>query len=302
MDRASKRVVETGLFAWPVTLCMSAPLRVRSVIGFDQPGSIGFKMKIAQAWADAFELVDSDVHVHGLVDIRHLAGIDPLALQSFTAKQANRWSRMPLPGVGADREPSDSGRCGPVESQPSLQLSPGVDEMTPVGRNLPVSFLLLVFMRWPPHDVAPVHTDDSGRGRSRLQSLLEALFTHANLDDGASRDSNNPDLIRPDVRLGTPQRLPQAMTQAQSMQLAWLAERARKTDCCFGLEHRQIGSLVAWSASLTDTLDQVIESLDYSYDGFWRPQDHIKTITDQVSLAQATGRMCLAPAVNTLSH
>jgi hypothetical protein len=80
-----------------------------------------------------------------------------------------------------------------------------------------------------------------------------------------------------------------------------MAERARKTDCSFDLEHRQVGSLLAWSASLTDNQDEVIAKLQYGYDGFWRPQCHVQTIAEQVGLAQATGQMC-TESLKPLTH
>ena len=50
--------------------------------------------------------------------------------------------------------------------------------------------------------------------------------------------------------------------------------------------------MLAWSASLADNQDDVLAKIDYAYDGFWRPQCHVQTIAEQVSLAQATGQMC----------
>ena len=188
--------------------------------------------------------------------------------------------------------PAPDGLCRSVDLRPSLPLSDTVGEMVPVGRNQPVAYLLIALVRWPIHDVTPAYFDSRGCGRSRLQNLLEAFFTHVNPGARSPGDVHIPDVIRPHVRLGTPNRLNEAITQAQWMQLAWMAERARKTDCSFDLEHRQVGSLLAWSASLTDSQDELIAKLDYSYDGFWRPQCHVQNIAEQVSLAQATGQMC----------
>lgn len=173
--------------------------------------------------------------------------------------------------------------------------------MVSVGRNLPATFLLLAFVRWEPREVPPAVTDNLAHSTARLQNLLQALFTHSNPGWTESASVTSPSVIRSEVRLGKPQHLHEAMTQAQSMQMAWMAERARKTDCCFDLEHRQVGSLMAWSATLTDILDEVIAKLDYSYDGFWRPQCHVQYITEQVSLAQATGQMC-TESPNPLTH
>lgn len=292
LDRASKQVVNTGLFTWPIALCMSGPLRVRSSVDFCQRDSVEFKKELSEAFALALDVPLLDVNVLGLVDIRHLVGIDPLSLQTYIGRQANYWSRNCSHAERPTQVPSSLGRCGSVDLRPSLPLSDTVGEMVPVGRNQPVAYLLLALVRWPVHDVTPTSFDSRGSGKNRLQNLLEAFFTHANPGARSPGDVHIPAVIRPHMRLGSPTRLNEATTQAQWMQLAWMAERARKTDCSFALEHRQVGSLLAWSASLADNQDDVLAKIDYAYDGFWRPQCHVQTIAEQVSLAQATGQMC----------
>lgn len=301
LDRANRQVVNAGLFAWPMTLCMSAPLRVRSSVDFEQHDCVGFKTELSQAFALALDVPLMDVNALGLVDMRHLVGIDPLTLQFYTGKQANQWSRKQSHAEPTTQVPDPLGSRASVDSRPSLPLSDTVGEMVPVGRNLPVAYLLLALVRWPLHDVTSAYSDSRRCGKTRLQNLLEAFFTHAKSGERALCDVHTHDLIRPHVRLGTPKRLNDATTQAQGMQLAWMAERARKTDCRFELEHRQVGSLMAWSATLTDTQDEVVANLEYAYDGFWRPHCHVQTITEQVSLAQATGQMC-AESPNPFTH
>ena len=300
LERSSRRVVQAALLAWPVALCMSGPLRVRGYIHFGHSESAGLKSELARAWAAAFDVAESDVEIHGLVDVRQLAGIDPLALQSFTGKEVNRWSRLQPNEIASDPVPLQLGYCKDSQADQSGGAR-GAAEMVSVGRNLPATFLLLAFVRWEPREVPPAVTDNLAHSTARLQNLLQALFTHANPGWSESASLTSPPVIRSEVRLGKPQHLHQAMTQAQSMQLAWMAERARKTDCSFDLEHRQVGSLMAWSATLTDTLQDVIAKLDYSYDGFWRPECHVQDITGQVSLAQATGQMC-TESPNPLTH
>ena len=290
LERSSRRVVHAGLFAWPVALCMSGSLRVRSDIHFGDPESSGLKAEMARAWAAAFDLAELDVEIHGLVEARQLVGINPLALQSFTGKEVNRWSRLQPNEVASDPVPPQLGHCKDGHADDSGWAG-GAVEMVSVGRNLPVAFLLLAFVRWEPHEVPPAVADNRAHSTARLQNLLQALFTHADPGCSDSASVTSPPVIHSEVRLGKPQHLHETLTQAQWMQLAWMAERARKTDCSFDLEHRQVGSLMAWSATLTDTSDEVIARLDYSYDGFWRPQCHVQVITEHVSLAQATGQM-----------
>ena len=299
LDSSRQRVVQTGLYAWPVALCMAEHLRVRSYFGLDSRHSSGLKTELSLAWARALGVTASDVVVHGFIDVRHLAGAAPLAVQSFMGKQCHRASHIPALPAGAK----------PVLTTPHSErdawgalLHPECEELTAVGRSHPVAFLLMAFVSWHPHTAAPVCNDSRGSSALRLQSLLQAMFTHeSHCPDGSAKPGASH-LIQPEVRSGTPQRLHEAMTQAQWMQLAWMAERARRTDCSFELEQRQSGSLLTWSAKLTDAFDQVSAGLEYTYDGFWRPASHVQAIAEQVSLAQATGQMHCDNPLQTFVH
>jgi hypothetical protein len=300
-DTSSGRVVQARLLGWPIALCMSQTLKVRGYFQIDPLESAGLKAELAQSWADALELGTTDIEIHGLVDVRYLAGTNPLAVQAFVAKEVNGWSRR-VPGQMAPASAPSQTRCGSNEAPYGVFPSPRAAEMSLVGPELPVAFVLLAFVRWEPREHPPVYCDKAGRPSARLQSLLQALFTHATPAETETGIANATSMVRPDIRLGRIQDLHDAMTQAQWMQLAWMAQRARKTDCSFALEHRQVGSLMAWSATLTDQSDQTVATLEYSYDGFWRPQDHVQVIADHVSLSQATGQMLAEQTASPLSH
>jgi hypothetical protein len=181
-------------------------------------------------------------------------------------------------------------------------VSPKAELLTSIGPNTPVSFLLTAFVSWDCDAPPPVWCDPDGRTALRLASLLEALFTHTLPSRNGQPDSEMQARIRSDVRLGHPQPLHEAMTQAQWMQLAWMAERARKTDCSFRLDHHQDTGILTWSASLSDESESELARVTYCYDGFWRPASHVQTVIDQVSLAQATGQMRTDPSKHSLTH
>lgn len=77
------------------------------------------------------------------------------------------------------------------------------------------------------------------------------MFTHQNQGLAGSFKPSVTNQVHPEARLGKPQRLHDAITQVQWMQLTWIAERARKTDCSFDLVVEQSGTLLTWTAKLT---------------------------------------------------
>jgi hypothetical protein len=294
-----QRIVQTGFYAWPVAICMAQNLRVRSHFHFDVPQSIGLKAELALAWASALGIAASDIALHGVVDVRHLAGVTPLALQSFMRKstQGKVQYESSLHNMGAM-----TGAPATDEDPWALLVAAQTQLLSAVGPNNPVAFLLTAFVSWD-HDAAePVWRDPHGAIAQRLQALLQALFSHVLPSPVGPLSIEAQAPIRAEVRLGQPSKLHDAITQAQWMQLAWLAERARKTDCSFRLDHRQDVNVLTWSASLSDEFESEIARVGYSYDGFWRPASHVQTVIDQVSLAQATGQMRTDSTLAALPH
>jgi hypothetical protein len=298
LEPGSMRVVQTGLYAWPVAICMPQQLKVRSCFQSDSRDSAGLTAALSRVWAKSLGATATDVQIHGFVDVRLVAGANPLAVQAFVGKQIQHTSRCAAQPIRVDA------KLGSEAAHDAWQdlLPRGVDALTSVGINQPVAFLLLAFVSWPTHASPPLCSEVNQKSALRLQALLQALFTHADLDTEISGRSAADALMSPSIRLGKPQPLHDAMTQAQWMQLAWMAERARKTDCSFELEHQQSADILTWAARLTDEFDQVCASLEYAYDGFWRPASHIQDIASQVGLAQATGKMSADSPINLLSH
>ena len=282
------RIVQTRLYAWPVAICMAKNLRVRSHFHFDVAQSTGLKAELAHEWARALNIAAADVAIHGAVDVRHLVGITPLKLRAFMRSFARHNA------LQASRcEDRDELRSKPTtDDDPWAVLLPSQTELlTSVAQNRPVSFLLTAFVSWDCGQSAPVWPNPPGHKAQRMRSLLEALFTHALPSPNGPSAFERQARIQPQVRLGHPQPLLEAVTQAQWMQLAWMAEHARNIDCSFRFDHGRDGNILNWSATLTDEFESEIARVFYCYDGFWRPENHIQTVTDQVSLAQATGQM-----------
>jgi hypothetical protein len=93
-----------------------------------------------------------------------------------------------------------------------------------------------------------------------------------------------------------------AVTQGQWMQLAWMAERARKTGRQFTVSQTPQGSFLTWNASLGLEPGEADAKLNYTYDAFWRPLGHVRTIFDRVDLAQGTGQMPSDEMLRRLMH
>jgi hypothetical protein len=93
-----------------------------------------------------------------------------------------------------------------------------------------------------------------------------------------------------------------AVTQGQWMQLAWMAERARKTGRQFTVSQTPQGSFLTWNASLGLEPGEADATLNYTYDAFWRPLGHVQTIFDRVDLAQGTGQMPSEEMLRRLMH
>jgi hypothetical protein len=287
------RVVQMGLFSWPLTVCMQEPVHIKNWFTFDDQGSLPLKAELARTWAKALGVPHGDVLIHGAINTHLVAGVSPLTWQSFMRKSYQRMNAACASQVEpavAFQENSDH-TPAPHDAPWNLLGSPETPQMALVGPNQPVAFLLTAFVLWDYQKPPPVALDPECDSARRMQSLLQARFLHSRACAGTSVAMEARIPIYPELRLGQPQRMHHAMTQSQWMQLAWMAERARKTDCSFSLVHRQTGSILGWSAQLTNDEQEECASVDYCYDGFWRPIEHVRCIEQHVGLAQGTGQM-----------
>jgi hypothetical protein len=272
------RLAEMALVAWPVVVCMDRPIRVSNRI--DLTGRV--QEQLAQAFADAF--VDAHepglccARVDGFVNVQLMCGLSPLAINSALRAETRRLLN-PAQHVGHLGTPAHKlGQSG----EQSMHCA--------VGPNQPIAFLLVAYLAWDFARNQPRLKPSLSTAKGRLHSLCNAFFTHQLLGPAGTKTKGS-ELARPTVRLGEPQLLYDASTQAQWMQLAWLAERARQGGFNHGLNMETMGSYRTLTADLTDDDDEVVAVIQYSYDGFWQTDEQLALIDQKVSLAQGTGLM-----------
>jgi hypothetical protein len=272
------RLVEMTLVAWPVVVCMERPIRVTNRI--DLTGRV--QEQLAQAFADAF--VDAHepglcyARVDGFVNVQLMCGLSPLAINNALRAETRRLVN-PVQHVGSVGTPV-----------PKLGQSGEPSSHCAVGPNQPIAFLLVAYLAWDFARTQPRLKPSLSTTKNRLHSLCNAFFTHQMVCPAGTKTKGS-ELARPTVRLGEPQLLHEATTQAQWMQLAWLAERARQGGFNHGLNIETMGSYRTLTAGLTDDDDEVIAAVQYSYDGFWQTDEQLALIDQKVSLAQGTGLM-----------
>jgi|JI10StandDraft_1071094.scaffolds.fasta_scaffold06408_12 hypothetical protein len=283
------RIVQAGLYALPVVFCMEQSVRIRSSFNFDSRRSTGLKAELTLAFAEGLNLPPGDVRIQDTVAVQYLAGVSPLSLQ---ASMVNRLKNTSNP----------ASNCSPSDEALSSLLPAGVQEFIAVGRDSPAAFVVMAIVAWDTDRNPPVFTDPLKLASQRMQALLQALFTHALPAADPNVTTCSPALVHSEVRVGQIQPLHEAMTQAQWMQMAWTAERARRTGCSFCLEHHHEQEMTKWTASLTDDSGDVVTQVSYEYLSFWRPIQHARTIVEKVSIAQGTGRMSIDPLQDPLPH
>lgn len=312
----NSRVVNLGLFAWPVVVCLERSLQVKHTISLGHSADDPFLATLADAWAEALGVASADVRAEGAVSVQRLAGLSPLMLQSSLSNEARRLSpRMGRARTPAAASPCVATSCGHPKPAPwSLILDAQQDLLTPLEPDQPVVFMLTAYVAWDYALAHPTYQDPDGEGTRRMHELMTAVFTHGlkpSLDAPVSADAVSPAIsnrreprtpIKPFIRLGRPQPLHDAVTQGQWMQMAWMAERARKSDRQFSVSLAQQGSFLTWKARLLNDRGEENTALSYTYDGFWRPVGHVQTILNRVDLAQGTGQMPTEDRFSQLMH
>lgn len=303
--RPKSRVANVGLWAWPVLVSHANFASVKQTFDFGPGGSGSLAGEVTRAWAMAIGVPVVDVRIEGAVSVGRLTDLSPLMLQSALSRESQRNNALVGGEVGA---------ASPVPLKPgaattlpwSLALAPSDENMSQFAPDRPLVFLLTAFVAWD-HDLAhPRRNPELQEARARMGQLMRALFTKGYVApvrtenaDGLGSNSRGvvglPErqALVPVIFVGQPQTLYEAVTQGQWMQLAWMAERARRTGRQFTLSQHQLGSYVTWVARIepdADEEDQKTE-LRYTYDGFWRPLGHVQAIHRCVDQAQGSGQM-----------
>ena len=299
------RVVNLGLYAWPVVVCLGHTLGIKHTISLGYSHDDPYLTALGNAWASALGVAGTDVRAEGAVSVHCLAGLSPLLLQSSLSNESRRLafraSQAPAPAITS---PAMATPGRPLKPAPwSLILDARPNDFTHLEADQPVVFLLTAYVAWDLAAPRPTYQGAQGDGTHRMRDLVTAFFTHglkaslAGVSAGAVDAPSTPPprepriAVKPTIRLGRAQPLHDAVTEGQWMQMAWMAERARKTDRQFSVSLDRQGSFLTWTARVLNGMGEDDTALGYTYDGFWRPASHVRTILNHVDLAQGTGQM-----------
>lgn len=297
--RQDSRVVNMGLFAWPVLVSHGCALRVRQAFSMNTPADAPLQAALGAAWAQALGVANTAVRPVGAINVQRLAGISPLTLQTCLSRESRRLA-------GVEGQPDCSDLFG-------LDLAAQQDPFMPMVPEQAAVFLFTAYVAWGPKKSRPTCSDLPGMGVDRMHELMTAVFTHGlKQSAGASVTCRSApaavlpyaprQVLTPIIHLGQAQPLHDAVTQGQWMQIAWMAQLARRTARQFHLSQTQQGDFLSWSASLFNDHGEEDSTLNYTYDAFWRPLDHVQTILDRVDLAQGSGQMPSEELRNQLLH
>lgn len=303
--RPKSRVANVGLWAWPVLVIHANFASVKQIFDFGPGGTGSLALEVTRAWAMAIGVSVIDVRIEGAVGIERLTDLSPLTLQSALSRESQR--NNALVGGKVSAASPVSLKPGTATTSPwSLALAPSDENMSQFAPDRPLVFLLTAFVAWD-HDLAhPRRNPELQEARARMGQLMRALFTKGyvapvctgnadGLGSNSKRVVGRPErqALVPVIFVGEPQTMYEAVTQGQWMQLAWMAERARRTGRQFTMSQHQLGSYVTWVARIghdEEEEDQGTE-LRYTYDGFWRPLGHVQAIHRCVDQAQGSGQM-----------
>lgn len=274
-------VVKATLVGWPIVLSMSHGLAIRSLFQWSDSGAKGLQEKLRAAWAQALDVAPNRIEIHCVLHPQYLVGATPLqfkdvldhALKQVTSRresQVHRPSMRDVRAVLAGCERTTSRLIGP--NQPTVLIMTAVVAADWDG-SVPESVSL------KPH----IHAD--------LQNLLQGVFTHETQIPGAASGRSNRIRHAANVQVGQPSLLPNAVTQAQAMELGWMGYRARQIGACVEHELSRSAGFIHWSSRLLNEDQEELGRVQYCYDDFWRPFHHIETIQKWIAFTQATGLM-----------
>jgi hypothetical protein len=311
------RVVNLGLLAWPVLVCYDHPLKIRPIFAFNGKASAPLRAELAALWAQVLGVNSAVIQLDGAFSVQRLAGLSPLMLQSRVHARS-RWLASIVGQLRSDptAPPARLALAAQVPEDPWDPAVLGDQELfMPMEPGLAAVFLLTAFVAWDYSETHPIFRDEQGRAAARMRELMAAVFTHGVKQTpetpGAALPASAPTVASPyvprtprtpTIRLGEVQPVHDAVTQGQWMQLAWMAERARKTGRQFKVSQSPQGSFLTWNASLGLERGEADATLSYTYDAFWRPLGHVQTIFDRVDLAQGTGQMPDEQMLRRLMH
>lgn len=269
---------------------------------------------LAAVWEQAMGVASADVRPVGAVNVQRLAGLSPLTLQTCLSRESRRLVAIAgQANTGATASPPLVAVRGANEDLGGLDLTAQPDHFMPMAPDQPAVFLLTAYLAWDHKKSHPTCQEAPGAGVDRMRDLMTAVFTHGmkQTADVTASSRTAPTGVapylprqvhKPIIHLGQPQPLHGAVTEGQWMQIAWMAQSARKSARQFQASQSQQGNFLTWSASLLNDQDEIDSTLCYTYDAFWRPQSHVQTILDRIDLAQGSGQMPSAGLLRRLFH
>ena len=271
--------VRATVYILPILLTTSQTVRVRNYFHWEGDQALGLRHKLEAAWAQSLGIDASRVRMLEVFSARHLLSVSPSQIYSWL-----------------------SGRCRDLEAgsqslfprktvvRPSgwpMSFGSDVTVHSEVGTDLPMVYLLTALVATETESAIPKALLGHN---AAMKQLLDAVFTHV-----LAAENIDPTFMKrkvvPQVRLGRIESFCDALTQAQVMELGWLCERAGLTNQSVQFRHEYWNTLDRLIATATDEEGDARLSIDYSYDGFWRPANHIETILQHAAIAQGTRRM-----------
>lgn len=316
-QRANTRVTHIRLWAWPVLVSHANVINVASAFSLGPGGPGSLACEVTRAWAAALDVSSTELRVEGAVSVERLTALSPLKLQSIMSHESRRLASAEQTGSTPARgAPGVSG--AQWEAPWSLALVPLDNSVTQFVPDRPLVFILTAFVAGNSTSSHPLCQSQLQDAKARMVELMSALFTAGQRTPIASGNTGGHQSqsvifekqtertsVVPAIRMGQPQTFYEAVTQGQWMQLAWMAERARKTGRQFRLSQQQQGSLLTWEAHIGHDSEETDEDgplLRHTYDGFWRPVGHVQVIQRCIDQAQGSGKMPVEDIFSSQHH
>ena len=280
------QVVQLSLIGWPLVLTMPRCASLRRRFCLQSPANAHLAQAFLEAFAMTFGAAPAYLRVQGALDVALLAGLHPLQLQSALCAEASRMARRPKANSNANANTGTDTNSDP-RAWPCTMDDAATQEFCQAGPIAPAAFVFLAYVAWPYDVQPPGQNDPLGSGRRRMHALCQALFTH--FQKSNPQNSQQREVCRPSLQLGIPGSLHASVLQAQSMQLAWMAEHCRSVDAQFHLESERLGSFITWNATSRHEYDGELATVRYSHDTFWRPEHDVSAVLERVAMAQGPG-------------
>lgn len=266
--------VHVACLGWPVVITIPRELRVHAVYPLNALHSRPLAREMMGCIRLSYDTVILEATPLALYQTPLLLGLSPLWVHQLLATFKRALKSSSTPSYRDCQLPIVAPR-----------------ELTMIGPWHPVSMVLPVLVAWRQDQYLQL---GSGlrNAQARLQHLVAGLYTHyrPSPKNGGTWLDWQELTLQPTVSVGKPELLFEAATQGQWMQLAKIAELARKSASESRYSQQTQGDfrLVEYELS---TNDEVLSTLHYAYKPFWQPTGHREMVDAQLSFAQIMGCM-----------